>query len=137
MPVPLPTDEEVLHQPPDVDEVRVIVGGVAGAIAPEGGLTELQRLLVEAISEEMTGFVAPAGHVPRLSPQEFAVAMALPRCVVPIVHGPVHDAGRARSRAAARTGCVARRGVRDRARRRLRHVARRVALPPWAASGLR
>jgi hypothetical protein len=76
MPVPLPSPADALQQPPDAQEVRCIVGGVVGAVAPDGQLTHLQRLLIEAISESMTGFLAPAAAVPRLSPQEFAHAMA-------------------------------------------------------------
>ncbi len=48
MPVPLPSESDVLLVPPDAAETRIIAGGVAGAIAPPGGLTSLQRLLVEA-----------------------------------------------------------------------------------------
>ncbi|HEX5096265.1 MAG TPA: hypothetical protein VFX21_09635 [Acidimicrobiia bacterium] len=74
--MPLPSPAEALQRPPDAEEVRVIVGGVVGAVSPDGQLTHLQRLLIEAISESMTGFLAPAAAVPRLSPQEFAHAMA-------------------------------------------------------------
>ncbi len=77
MPVPFPAPAELREGPPDAAEARTIVGGIAGAVAPGGGeLTSLQRLLLEALSESMTGFVAPAQHVPRLGPPEFARAMA-------------------------------------------------------------
>jgi hypothetical protein len=76
MPVPFPAADEVLLQPPDIEETRVIVGGVAGAVALDGELTGLQRMLIEAICESMTGFVVPARHVPRLDPIQFAQAMA-------------------------------------------------------------
>jgi hypothetical protein len=76
MPVPLPSDAEVLLEPPDAAEARIIAGGVAAAAAPDGGLTGLQRLIIESLVESMTGFVVPASRVPRLGPREFANAMA-------------------------------------------------------------
>ncbi len=76
MPVPLPSDAEVLLEPPDAAEARIIAGGVAAAVAPAGGLTSLQRLLVESLIESMTGFAVPVSRVPRLGPHEFANAMA-------------------------------------------------------------
>ncbi len=76
MPVPFPSPTEVLLQPPDAAEARVVAGAVAGAVAPGGELTSLQRLLIEALVESMTGFVVPARHVPRLGAEEFAHAMA-------------------------------------------------------------
>ena len=60
MPVPFPTDEEVRLDPPDAAEARIIAGGVAAAIAPDGGLTGLQRYMIEAVTESMTGFAFPA-----------------------------------------------------------------------------
>jgi hypothetical protein len=76
VPVPFPTEVELRLSPPDAAEARTIVGGVAGAVAPGPELTSLQRLLIEAMCESMTGFVVPAQHVPRLGPTEFARAMA-------------------------------------------------------------
>jgi hypothetical protein len=76
MPVPFPSEGEVLLQPPDASETRLIAGAVAGAIAPAGGLTSLQRLMVEALIESMTGFVVPVTRVPRVGAHEFATALA-------------------------------------------------------------
>jgi hypothetical protein len=76
MPVPLPTEDEVLLLPPDAAEARIIAGGVAAAVAPDSQLTSLQRFLIESLIESMTGFVVPALHVPRLNPSEFARVMA-------------------------------------------------------------
>jgi hypothetical protein len=76
VPVPFPSDEDLLLGPPDALEARTIAGGVAGAVAPDGELASLQRLLIEAICESMTGFAVPARHVPWLGPAEFAHAMA-------------------------------------------------------------
>ncbi|HTL84958.1 MAG TPA: hypothetical protein VL856_07240 [Acidimicrobiia bacterium] len=76
MPVPFPSEADVRLTPPDAEEVRVMVGGVAAAVAPGGELTGLQRLLIDALTESMTGFVVPVNHVPRLTPEQFAHALA-------------------------------------------------------------
>jgi hypothetical protein len=76
MPVPFPSDTDVRLTPPDAEEVRIMVGGVAAAVAPGGQLTSLQRLLIDSMTESMTGFVVPVNHVPRLDPAQFARAMA-------------------------------------------------------------
>jgi hypothetical protein len=76
MSVPLPSQLEVNLQPPDALEVRVITGGVAGAVERDGRLGSLQRLMLEALIESMTGFVVPATAVPRLGPDQFAHAMS-------------------------------------------------------------
>src|SRR5258706_16115849 len=75
MVVPLPAPGTEKLEPPDAAEARVIAGGVAGAVAIDGRLTSLQRLLIEAIGESMTGFVVPASAVPRLGADEFARAL--------------------------------------------------------------
>ena len=77
MPVPLPSDAEALLRPPDAAETRLIAGAVAGAIAPGGELTSLQRVLVEALIESMTGFVVPVARVQRIGAHEFATAMSV------------------------------------------------------------
>ena len=76
MPVPFPAADEVDKRVPDATEARTIAGGVAGAVAVDGDLTSLQRMLIESLTESMTGYVVPARHVPRLGPDEFARAMA-------------------------------------------------------------
>jgi hypothetical protein len=76
MPVPLPALEDTKLTPPDAAEARLIAGGVAGAVSVEGELTSLQRMLIEAVTEAMTGFVIPGRNVPRIGAQEFARAIA-------------------------------------------------------------
>src|SRR5260221_7293512 len=76
MPVPIPAPAATKLTPPDAAEARVIAGGVAAAVEPSGGLTGLQRMLIEAVTDAMTGFVVPGGTVPRLGAQEFARALA-------------------------------------------------------------
>ncbi len=76
MPVPLPAAEAAKLTPPDAAEARVIAGGVAGAVSIGGELTSLQRMLIESVTDAMTGFVVPGRRLPRLGPQEFARALA-------------------------------------------------------------
>jgi hypothetical protein len=74
--VPFPSEADVNLNKPDAAEARVIAGGVAGAVAQDGQLTSLQKLIIEATTESMCQIIVPAGHVPRLSADEFAHAMA-------------------------------------------------------------
>ncbi len=76
MPVPLPSPAATKLTPPDAAAARVIAGGVAAAVAPGGELTSLQRMLIEAVTDAMTGFVVPGRTVPRLDAQQFARALA-------------------------------------------------------------
>ena len=45
-------------------EARLIAGGVAAAVATADGLTSLQRVMIEAVTESMTGFVVPLLALP-------------------------------------------------------------------------
>jgi ubiquinone biosynthesis protein Coq4 len=76
MPVPFPSAEATKQTPPDAAEARIIAGGVAAAVAPGGALTSLQRLLIESVTDSMTGFVVPASTVPRLDSEALARALA-------------------------------------------------------------
>lgn len=75
MPVPFPADDAVDLTRPDRDEATTIVGGIVGAIAPPGGLTELQRLLVHAIAKSMTGFEVDVDRSEPLGPEDLAEAL--------------------------------------------------------------
>jgi len=75
VPVPLPAAGDVLLEPPDAAEARLIAGGVAAAIAPDTGLTRLQRYMIEALTESMTGFAIPVTAIPKLGPEAFARVM--------------------------------------------------------------
>ena len=101
MPVPFPTDEEVLLQPPDAAEARHIAGGVAAAAAPAAGLTQLQRVLIESVTESMTGFVGPGRRGREARSGGVRARHGAPRRGIPVAHGAVHAARRARARAAA------------------------------------
>jgi hypothetical protein len=75
--VALPSADEEKLEPPDAIEARLIAGGVAGAVAMDGQLAGLQRLMIEALTESMTGFVVPATALPRIGPEAFAQGMRL------------------------------------------------------------
>src|SRR6516162_6722916 len=55
MAVPLPKPDEVLLQPPTSVEAQLTAQGIATAASPAGGLTDLQRVLLESICGAMTG----------------------------------------------------------------------------------
>jgi hypothetical protein len=76
MPVPFPAPGEELLEPPDQAEVAVVARGIAGAISPEGGMTDLQRVLMGALSKQMTGIPSDYDHVEPLPAAEFAQAIA-------------------------------------------------------------
>src|SRR5436190_1395711 len=76
MPVPFPPAGQAKLGPPDAAEARVIAGGVAAAVAPAHGVTSLQRVMIEAVTESMTGFVVPVSVLPRLGRDEFARALS-------------------------------------------------------------
>jgi hypothetical protein len=75
MAVPLPDERTVNLVPPDVDEVRLLARGVATAGAAPDGVTEMQRAVVNAMLESMTGFVVDVSELDPLGPEEFAEAM--------------------------------------------------------------
>jgi hypothetical protein len=76
MPVPLPTAETVTLAPPTADEVGVAAVGCASAGAPNGRLTPLQRVLLEALFPAMTGHPVDLAQFEPVSPEEFANALA-------------------------------------------------------------
>ncbi len=76
MPTALPSPANELLTTPAADEVEMLTRGMVSAIAPEGGLTTLQELLMSALARSMTGFVVePRGLAP-VEPAEFAQTMA-------------------------------------------------------------
>lgn len=76
MPVPLPDPDQVLLTPPDAAETQRMAEGLASVVKPPGGLTELQRVLIEALCEAMTGHpVTVTGHED-LTPRQLAEHLA-------------------------------------------------------------
>ena len=76
MPVPLPDADTVVLTRPDADEVAAVARGVASAVAPAGGVTDFQRILIEAIFHAMTGYPVELGSYTPMTAQDFAKLMA-------------------------------------------------------------
>jgi hypothetical protein len=75
MPVDLPSPDAVLLTPPDADEVTVTARGVASAAALATGLTDVQRVLLEALFPAMTGHAVDLSEYVTMSAHEFAIAL--------------------------------------------------------------
>lgn len=76
MPVPLPTPDAANLEPPDAAEVALVSRGVVGAVAPSGGEpSALQRLLIAAVLQSMTGHPAALDEPP-LGAWELAEVLA-------------------------------------------------------------
>ena len=75
MPVPFPSTEVPELGPPDAAEVAFLTRGLVSAVTPPGGLTSLQRTLLGATVQEMTGFEPDPSPAP-VTPREFAEGVA-------------------------------------------------------------
>jgi hypothetical protein len=75
MPVPLPDASTVNLVPPDVHETELVARGVSTAAAAPGGITEVQRAVINATVESMSGYVLDVAELPPLGADEFAEAM--------------------------------------------------------------
>lgn len=75
MAVPLPVAGQEVLGPPDAAEVEVLSRGVLTAIRPDGGLTQVQKMLASSLFLAMTGHAVTVGGSP-LGPAEFAQALA-------------------------------------------------------------
>jgi hypothetical protein len=73
--VSFPTDESVNLESPDAAEVLFLGRGLVSAAAPPSGLTELQRTLLEATVQEMTGYAMQADPEP-ITARAFAEGLA-------------------------------------------------------------
>jgi hypothetical protein len=77
MPVGLPGPAEVLLTPPDAAEAQLTARGIASAAAPTTGLTELQRILLEALYPAMTGHPIDLGDFEPMTPSELGEVLRL------------------------------------------------------------
>jgi hypothetical protein len=73
--VPLPGPDIILLEPPSEPEVRVMVGAFSTACAPASGLTDVQRAVIQAVSESMTGVAVDIDDTVPVTAAEFAEAM--------------------------------------------------------------
>jgi hypothetical protein len=60
----------------DVEEVLTVARGIATAVAPETGLTDVQAMLLEAIASALTGVEVDYRGLEPLSPEELGAALA-------------------------------------------------------------
>lgn len=74
VPLPAPGEEKVTR--PDAEEVLAMARGFATVAAPPTGLTDLQRVLLEAVLVAMTDHAVAVGGLDPLSAEEFAEALA-------------------------------------------------------------
>jgi hypothetical protein len=72
MVVPLPDPGDELLARPSAAEARLIGIGTASAVAPAGGLTDVQRVLIEAICVAMTDHPVILGDYRPLTADEYA-----------------------------------------------------------------
>ncbi|MEA2685746.1 MAG: hypothetical protein QOE93_941, partial [Actinomycetota bacterium] len=70
MPTPLPTAEQVKLTPPDFVEATLTARGIASAAMPKGGLTDLQRVLLESLYPAMTGHHIDLSSFDPMTPEE-------------------------------------------------------------------
>lgn len=76
MPIPLPAPGQARLGPPDADEVQLCTDGVLSAVAPTGGLTDFQELLVGSAFEAMTGHTPATTDRPETSPVDLATGLS-------------------------------------------------------------
>jgi hypothetical protein len=72
MVVPLPAPGQELRERPNAAEARLIGVGTASAVAPRGGLSDVQRVLIEAICVAMTEHPVELGDYRPLTAEEYA-----------------------------------------------------------------
>jgi hypothetical protein len=75
MVVPLPDPGDELVERPSAAEARIIGIATASAVAPAGGLTDVQRVLIEAICLAMTDHLVILGDYRPLTAHEYAEAL--------------------------------------------------------------
>ena len=71
------SEVQILYRPPsarpeDVEEVLLVARGIATAVAPDGGLTDVQAALLEAIASALTNVEVDYHHLEPLRPDELA-----------------------------------------------------------------
>lgn len=72
MPVPLPGPDEVLLTRPSAEEAQAVAVGLAAAAAHPDGLTDLQRILLEAVTTALTDHPIDLAGAGPVTPDEFA-----------------------------------------------------------------
>lgn len=75
MPVPFPTTDTEVQGPPNLDEVRIVAGAFTTALRSAQGLTELQKLVLHAITKSMTGFDVDYDGVDEVTPEGLGLVL--------------------------------------------------------------
>jgi hypothetical protein len=60
---------------PDLDEVTKVARGIASAVAPEGGITDTQAALLQAIASALTGIEVDYRDLEPMGPEELATIL--------------------------------------------------------------
>lgn len=76
MPTPLPDTAATKLEPPDADESEFLARGIASAMTAPAGITDLQRLIVEATVSAMTGFTVDVASLEPIDAEGFAQGLA-------------------------------------------------------------
>jgi hypothetical protein len=76
-PVPFPSVDEELRVRPSPEEVALTAAGVLGAVTPAGGLTDVQRVVLDAHVKAMTGVALDMTQIEPIGPREFAEGLRL------------------------------------------------------------
>ena len=76
MPVPFPTAGGERLDRPDLDEVEAVAGAFAAALRTDQGLTELQMLVLRALTKSMTGFEIEYDAVEGVEPEQLGHVLA-------------------------------------------------------------
>jgi len=74
--VPMARADEFPIEPDDEDEVRLVARGLATAVAPADGLTEVQAALLGAIASALTGYEVDYHDLEPLGPDDLAAVLA-------------------------------------------------------------
>lgn len=77
MPVPLPSVDDVLLVPPSADEARATARAVAALVAPDTGLTDFQKILLQSLWKAMTHHDVDLDDLDPPSPERLAQVLAL------------------------------------------------------------
>ena len=112
----------------DIEEVTLVARGIATAVAPETGLTEVQAELLQAIAAALTGYDVDYLSLEPLAPADLADVLAPHDLALPPAHRPPHGARRAGAPADPGRRRAPRRQVRRGARREGQLRARRAPL---------
>jgi hypothetical protein len=76
MPVPLPGPDAIKLTRPDAHEATETARGVASAVAPPGGLTDVQRVIIESLFPAMTEHAVDVGTFTPMTAEELAQVLA-------------------------------------------------------------